>query len=99
MSSSSAIRTGESLWSKSSKTNAELFSLTYGVLVSQILTDYEDVTLVNEQLELLGFNIGVRIIDEFLAKQKDNGISACKGFQTVGESIAKIGKLNYFIIS
>ena len=88
--SSSAIRSGEQAWSKSQKTNAELFALTYGVLVMQIINDYEDFELVNEQLELLGFNIGGRIIDEYLAKQRDVGTQSCRNFQVVGESVAKI---------
>ena len=88
---SAATRTGDQAWAKSQKTNAELFALTYGVLVTQIIADYEDLTLVNEQLESLGFNIGVRLIDEYLAKQRDGGSAGCRNFLVVGESIAKIG--------
>jgi hypothetical protein len=33
--------------------NSELFALTYGALVMQLIEDYEDVTAVNEQLELM----------------------------------------------
>ena len=50
------------------KVSGELFSLTYGALVSQILKDYHNVEDVNKQLEKMGYNIGVRIIEDFLAR-------------------------------
>ena len=31
--------------------NAEIFTLTYGSMVRQLLTDFEDVTEVNKQLD------------------------------------------------
>jgi trafficking protein particle complex subunit 3 len=42
--------------------------LTYGALVSQLLRDYENAEDVNRQLERMGYNIGVRIIEDFLAR-------------------------------
>lgn len=33
--------------------NAELFTLTYGAIVRQLLTDYEDVEEVNKQLDTM----------------------------------------------
>lgn len=33
--------------------NAELFTLTYGAVVAQLVKDYEDATEVNEQLDLM----------------------------------------------
>ena len=50
------------------KVSGELFSLTYGALVAQILKDYQNVGDVNKQLEKMGYNIGVRIIEDFLAR-------------------------------
>ena len=50
------------------KVSGELFSLTYGALVAQILKDYQNVEDVNKQLEKMGYNIGVRIIEDFLAR-------------------------------
>lgn len=50
------------------KVSGELFSLTYGALVSQIVKDYQNVEDVNKQLEKMGYNIGVRIIEDFLAR-------------------------------
>ncbi|KAF6260821.1 NO signaling/Golgi transport ligand-binding domain-containing protein [Scenedesmus sp. NREL 46B-D3] len=50
--------------------NAEIFTLTYGSLVRQLIADFEDLDEVNKQLEKMGYNIGVRLVDEFLAKSK-----------------------------
>jgi hypothetical protein len=55
---SSLSRTGDLVWSRTPKTNSELFTLTYGVLVTQLLSDYESVESVNEQLAKMGRNIG-----------------------------------------
>ncbi len=33
--------------------NAELFTLTYGAVVAQLVKDYEDATEVNEQLDVM----------------------------------------------
>uniref|UniRef100_A0A7S2V4X7 Trafficking protein particle complex subunit n=1 Tax=Fibrocapsa japonica TaxID=94617 RepID=A0A7S2V4X7_9STRA len=70
------------------KVNAELFSLTYGSMVMQLIEDYEDVNAVNIQLEKMGYNMGVRLIDEFLAK---SGLTvSCQDFRETGEVIAKV---------
>jgi len=53
------------------KANAELFALTYGTLVSEIVKDYggvENISSINEQLFQIGKNIGVRCVDEYLAR-------------------------------
>ena len=86
-------RTGDLIWSKTPKANAELFALTYGCLVAQILRDFEHTDAVNAQLEQLGYNIGVRLIDEYLAKvgQVTNQLG-CGNLKEVVESVAKIGK-------
>lgn len=69
MSKTSATANGQSLWSKVPKTNAELFALTYGALVTEVLRDVEeDIPKVNQQLEQIGYSIGIRCVDEFLAK-------------------------------
>mmetsp|Transcript_1379 Transcript_1379/g.4787 ORF Transcript_1379/g.4787 Transcript_1379/m.4787 type:complete len:182 (+) Transcript_1379:148-693(+) len=69
--------------------NSELFSLTYGSLVRQLLADYrEDTAQVNSQLEKMGYNIGVRLIEEFLAK---SGTQKCGSFRETAETIAKVG--------
>ena len=40
--------------------NAEVFTLTYGSLVRQLVTDLEDVNEVNKELDKMGYNIGTR---------------------------------------
>ncbi|KAG5626463.1 hypothetical protein H5410_011681 [Solanum commersonii] len=68
--------------------NAELFTLTYGAIVRQLLTDLEEVDEVNKQLDHMGYNIGIRLIDEFLAK---SNVSRCVDFKETAEVIAKVG--------
>lgn len=65
-----------------------MFTLTYGAFVAQLLKDYEDVQVVNQQLEKIGHNIGVRLINEFLAK---SGVSNCSNFRETADTIAKVG--------
>ncbi|KAL1744561.1 NO signaling/Golgi transport ligand-binding domain-containing protein [Schizophyllum fasciatum] len=80
---------GEDLWkSRSEKINAELFAMTYGALVAQLVQDYEDYQEVNRQLERMGYNIGTRLIEDFLAK---SGLGRCADFRDVGEVVAKVG--------
>lgn len=67
--------------------NAELFTLTYGALVVQLIHDYEDYTEVNTQLDKMGYNIGCRIIEDFLAR---SGLGRCSDFREVGEVVAKV---------
>jgi len=50
------------------KVSGELLALTYGSLVVQLLQDYENVDDVNRQLERLGHNMGVRLVEDFLAR-------------------------------
>lgn len=48
--------------------SSELLTLTYGALVSQMLRDIENVDDVNKQLERVGYNMGMRLIEDFLAR-------------------------------
>jgi len=57
-------------------------------LVVQLIQDYEDYTEVNKQLEKMGYNIGTRLIEDFLAK---SGVGRCADFREVGEVISKVG--------
>jgi predicted hydrocarbon binding protein len=59
---------GDDAYKGMDKINAELFTLTYGGIVMQLIKDHETVDEVNTQLERMGYNIGVRLIEEFLAK-------------------------------
>eukprot|EP00741_Cyanophora_paradoxa_P000212 tig00000402_g205.t1 len=80
-------RIGDAAFSKIEKVNSELFTLTYGSLVSQLVKDYEDVAEVNKQLDKMGYNIGARLIDEFLAK---SNITRCVDFRETAEVIGKV---------
>lgn len=42
---------GEDLFKRTEKINSELFALTYGAFVVQLIKDYEDFDQVNKQLE------------------------------------------------
>lgn len=46
----------------------ELFTLTYGALVTQLIKDYEEDGEVNKQLDKIGYNIGIRLIEDFLSR-------------------------------
>ncbi|XP_040575013.1 trafficking protein particle complex subunit 3 [Lepeophtheirus salmonis] len=72
------------------KVSGELFSLTYGSLVAQILKDYENVDDVNKQLEKMGYNIGVRLIEDFLARTNSG---KCQDFREVSEKVQSAFKM------
>eukprot|EP00928_Gymnodinium_smaydae_P047161 TRINITY_DN31461_c0_g1_i1.p1 TRINITY_DN31461_c0_g1~~TRINITY_DN31461_c0_g1_i1.p1 ORF type:complete len:190 (+),score=48.96 TRINITY_DN31461_c0_g1_i1:66-635(+) len=78
---------GDQIFAKMDKVNADVLALTYGALVSQLLRDIEDVDAVNVQLEKMGYNIGLRLVDEFLAK---SGLGACADFRETAEVVAKV---------
>ncbi len=74
--------------------NAELFALTYGALVVQLIQDYEDYAEVNKQLEKMGYNIGTRLIEDFLAR---SNLGRCADFREVGEVVAKVRARDWFM--
>ncbi|KAM1041431.1 hypothetical protein ACFX13_031357 [Malus domestica] len=80
-------RSGDAIFANVERVNAELFTLTYGAIVRQLLTDLEEVEEVNKQLDQMGYNIGIRLIDEFLAK---SNVSRCVDFKETAEVIAKV---------
>lgn len=55
--------------------------------MAQLVKDLEDVAVINEKLEKMGHGIGIRLIDEFLAK---TGVSNCKSFKDTADMIAKV---------
>lgn len=61
---------GDASFARSERVSTELLALTYGSFVRQLLLDYEDPNDVNTQLDTIGYNIGIRIVDDFLAKSK-----------------------------
>jgi trafficking protein particle complex subunit 3 len=84
-----AIATGNALWNRVPKANAELFALTYGALVTEVLRDYgDDIGAVNEQLEKMGHSMGVRCVDEYLAKLS-TAAPPCSNFMDTAEVLAK----------
>mmetsp|Transcript_53244 Transcript_53244/g.79526 ORF Transcript_53244/g.79526 Transcript_53244/m.79526 type:complete len:196 (-) Transcript_53244:363-950(-) len=93
MSKSTAATNGMALWQKMPKANAELFALTYGTLVTELLRDYETIAEINEQLDKMGYSIGVRCVDEFLAKadQANMLIAKCNNLAETAEVVAKTG--------
>jgi len=68
--------------------NAELFTLTYGAIVSQLIRDFEDPAEVTKQLELMGYNMGIRLVDEFCAKNRG---ARCRNFRETIDTVARDG--------
>jgi len=93
MSKTNITATGQALWTKMPKASAELFALTYGALVTEIIRDYENINDVNSQLEKIGHSIGIRCVDEFLSKSELAGfvIPTCKNMRDTAEVVAKGG--------
>lgn len=74
---------------RSANLNAEIFALTYGSIVAQLCLDFNNnYTKVNKQLEKMGYNIGVRLIEEVLAKTE---LPRCQNFKDTAKIIAKVG--------
>lgn len=71
------------------KVNAELVTLTYGTIVVQLCKDYDaDYVEVNKQLDKMGYNIGLRLIEDYLAKS--NTMKRCANFRETAEIISKV---------
>ncbi|KAJ3339306.1 transport protein particle 22 kDa subunit [Gonapodya sp. JEL0774] len=88
---------GEDLWkSRVDKISAELFTLTYGSLVAQLMRDHQDYSEVNRQLEKMGYNIGTRLVEDFVAK---SGLGRCQDMREAGEVIAKVAFKAFLNIS
>jgi hypothetical protein len=63
--------------------------MTYGAVVAQLVRDFKnDYEKVNQQLEKMGYNIGIRLIEDFLAK---TGTGRCLSFKDTAEVISKVG--------
>lgn len=60
--------TGALLWQKQQKCNAEFFALTYGALVAELVRDYSNPAQIQSELDSMGHSIGVRCVEEVLAK-------------------------------
>lgn len=69
--------------------NSELFTLTYGAVVAQLCRELgNNYQEVNQELDKMGYNIGMRLIEEFLAK---TGAQRCQSFKETAEVISKVG--------
>lgn len=90
MASTKTARLGEEVWkTRVDKVNAELVTLTYGTIVAQLCKDFDsDYVEVNRQLDKMGYNIGLRLIEDFLAK---SNTTSCSSFREVAEMISKVG--------
>eukprot|EP01062_Namystynia_karyoxenos_P056466 TRINITY_DN47427_c0_g1_i1.p1 TRINITY_DN47427_c0_g1~~TRINITY_DN47427_c0_g1_i1.p1 ORF type:complete len:232 (+),score=79.69 TRINITY_DN47427_c0_g1_i1:94-696(+) len=87
-------RYGDRAYERMDKINAELFAMTYGSLVTQLLRDAaasgaDTVEAANAQLDAIGYKIGIRLVDEFLAKSQLS--QPCRTFRDTAEAIAKVG--------
>ena len=70
------------------KVNAELVTLTYGTIVAQLCNDLDqDYAEVNKQLDKMGYNIGMRLIEDFFAK---SSAQRCANFRETAETISKV---------
>lgn len=70
------------------KVNAELVTLTYGTMVAQLCSDFDsDYTEVNKQLDKMGYNIGMRLVEDFFAK---SGTQRCANLRETAETISKV---------
>lgn len=80
---------GDDLWkNKVEKINAELFIMTYGVLIQQLCQDHSnDYAKVNDDLFTMGYNMGVRIIEDFLAR---TALPRCPTMVMTSEVITKV---------
>lgn len=68
--------------------SGELFSLTYGALVAQLVRDYEKDEDINQQLDKMGYNIGVRLIEDFFARSQQG---RCHDLKETADVLAKVG--------
>jgi len=68
---------------------SELFTLTYGVLVAQLLEDIEDTSLINTKLDKIGYNIGVRLVDDIFSRNLN--LKRCKDLSDTAEAIVNYG--------
>ncbi|CCK69726.1 TRAPP complex core subunit BET3 KNAG_0C06320 [Huiozyma naganishii CBS 8797] len=79
---------GDDTWkNKVEKVNAEFFHLTYGTIVAQLCEEYAgDYARVNGELFQIGYNLGVRLIEDFLAR---TALPRCDTFLKTSEVVSK----------
>ena len=65
-------------------------TLTYGTIVAQLCRDFDnDYAEVNKQLDKMGYNIGLRLIEDFMARSNSG---RCASFRETAEAISKVGE-------
>ncbi|XP_032999538.1 trafficking protein particle complex subunit 3-like protein isoform X1 [Lacerta agilis] len=69
------------------KISRELFVLTYGALVAQLCKDYEKDEDVNKYLDSMGYNIGIRLVEDFLAR---SSVKKCRSYSETTDIIAQV---------
>ncbi|KAB1275432.1 Trafficking protein particle complex subunit 3-like protein [Camelus dromedarius] len=67
--------------------NKDLFVLTYGALVAQLCKDYEKDEDVNKYLDTMGYGIGTRLIEDFLAR---SCVRRCHSYSEITDIIAQV---------
>jgi hypothetical protein len=81
---------------RTEKISAEVVTLTYGTIVASLCRDLllptsstlTDYAAVNAELDKMGYNMGLRLIEDFLAK---SNTGTCATFRDTAEMIAKVG--------
>lgn len=71
-------------------------TLTYGTIVAQLCQDYDgDYLEVNKQLDKMGYNIGMRLIEDFLAK---SNTGRCANFKETADIISKVRIIQFRVL-
>lgn len=79
------------------KVNAELVTLTYGTMVTQLCSDFDsNYAEVNKQLDRMGYNIGMRLVEDFFAR---SGVQRCANLRETAETIAKVCEVSFSTVS
>ncbi|XP_033619294.1 trafficking protein particle complex subunit 3-like protein isoform X1 [Fukomys damarensis] len=68
------------------KINKDLFVLTYGALVAQLCKDHEKDEDVNKYLDKMGYSIGTRLVEDFLAR---TCVTRCHSYSEITDIIAQ----------
>ncbi|KAL6937391.1 hypothetical protein ACO0RG_003896 [Hanseniaspora osmophila] len=80
---------GDDIWAnRTLKINAELLALTYGSIVGQLTREYKnDFTKINEKLRAMGYNIGVRLVEDFYAR---SAMGRCRTIEETGLVLTQV---------
>lgn len=81
------------LWQKQPKANAEFFALTYGALVAELVRDLEQTADIQAELDRMGHSIGIRFIEEVLAKAPELSSSKNNQFMDTADVVKVAFKL------